>query len=110
MVVATLSLAAIDANQGHVLAEVGRALAGRVGFVAIGAAALLATASGVNATLFGDANLAFQMAKDGELPEVFSRKVWHGGRARCSSPPGSPACSSWPSRCRPSGRWRAWPS
>jgi len=79
VVIATLSLAAIDANQGHVLAEVGRALSGRVGFVAIGAAALLATASGVNATLFGDANLAFQMAKDGELPEVFSRKVWHGG-------------------------------
>lgn len=79
VVVATLSLAAIDANQGHVLAEVGRALAGRIGFVAIGAAALLATASGVNAALFGDANLAFQMAKDGELPEAFSRKVWHGG-------------------------------
>ena len=79
VVIGTLSLSAIDANQGHVLAEAGRALAGRVGFVAIGAAALLATASGVNATLFGDANLAFQMAKDGELPEVFSRKVWHGG-------------------------------
>ena len=78
VIVATLSLASIDANQGHVLAEVGRALAGRVGFVAIGAAALLATASGVNATLFGDANLAFQMARNGELPEVFARDVWHG--------------------------------
>ncbi len=79
VVIATLSLAAIDADQGHVLAEVGQALAGRVGFVAIGAAALLATASGVNATLFGDANLAFQMAEDGELPELFARDLWLGG-------------------------------
>ena len=79
VVIATLSLGVIEANQGHVLAEAGRALAGRFGFVAIGAAALLATASGVNATMFGDANLAFQMAKNGELPEFFSRGIWHGG-------------------------------
>ena len=31
----------------------------------IGVAALLATASGVNATMFGDANLAFMVAKIG---------------------------------------------
>ena len=81
IIVTTLSLSAIDAAQGHVLAEAGQAVAGRIGFVTIGAAALLATASAVNATLFGDTNLAFQMAKDGELPAGFDRGVWHGGTA-----------------------------
>ena len=42
-------------------------------------AALLATASGVNATMFGDANLAFMVAKSGELPSDFTRGVWRGG-------------------------------
>jgi amino acid transporter len=45
----------------------------------IGVAALLATASGVNATMFGDANLAFMVSKAGELPRDFARGVWRGG-------------------------------
>jgi amino acid transporter len=69
----------MDANQGHVLSEAGAAAMGHVGFVVIGVAALLATASGVNATMFGDANLAYMVAKSGELPSDFTRGVWRGG-------------------------------
>jgi amino acid transporter len=79
VIVMTLSLPAIEANAGHVLSESGKAILGQVGFVVIGVAALLATASGVNATMFGDANLAFLVAKNGEMPKVFYRNVWHGG-------------------------------
>lgn len=79
IVVMTLSLSTMDANQGHVLSEAGAAAMGHVGFVVIGVAALLATASGVNATMFGDANLAFMVAKSGELPNDFTRGVWRGG-------------------------------
>jgi amino acid transporter len=79
VVVMTMSLPAMDANQGHVLSEAGREIAGRVGFVVVGVAALLATASGVNATMFGDANLAYMVAKAGELPADFARGVWRGG-------------------------------
>ena len=75
----TLSLPAIEANQGHVLADAGRVILGRVGFVVIGLAAVLATASGVNATMFGDANLAYMVSKAGELPKDFARGVWRGG-------------------------------
>jgi amino acid transporter len=75
VVVLVLPLHVIVANQGHVLAEAGRAIAGRVGFVAIGTAALLATASAVNATLYGDANLAAKVAEDGQLPAVLARRV-----------------------------------
>jgi amino acid transporter len=74
-----MSLQSMDANQGHVLSEAGAAAMGRVGFVVIGIAALLATASGVNATMFGDANLAYIVAKSGELPSDFSHGVWRGG-------------------------------
>jgi amino acid transporter len=79
IVVMTLSLPTMDANQGHVLSEAGAAAMGHVGFVVIGVAALLATASGVNATMFGDTNLAFMVAKAGELPSDFTRGVWRGG-------------------------------
>ena len=79
VVVMTLSLPAMDANQGHVLSEAGQQILGRIGFVVIGVAALLATASGVNATMFGDANLAYMVAKSGELPKDFARGVWRGG-------------------------------
>ncbi|MDT5013635.1 MAG: hypothetical protein QOH57_5252, partial [Mycobacterium sp.] len=79
VIVMTLSLNDIEANAGHVLSESGRAILGQTGFVVICAAALLATASGVNATMFGDANLAYLVAKTGELPKNFARKVWAGG-------------------------------
>ncbi|WP_424467919.1 APC family permease [Pseudoclavibacter helvolus] len=79
LVVTILSLPEVEQHQGHVLAEAGLSIFGKVGFVVIGAAALLATASGVNATLFGDANLAYMMARTGQLPREFQKKVWLGG-------------------------------
>jgi amino acid transporter len=79
IVVMTLSLPTMDADQGHVLSTAGGAAMGHIGFVVIGIAALLATASGVNATMYGDANLAFMVAKTGELPADFTRGVWRGG-------------------------------
>ncbi len=79
MVVMVLPLAIIEANAGHVLSEAGRAAAGDAGFIIVGVAALLATASGVNATLYGNANLAYTVAKTGELPADFARGVWRSG-------------------------------
>jgi amino acid transporter len=79
VVVMTLTLPSMDANQGHVLSEAGQHILGRTGFVVIGIAALMATASGVNATMYGDANLAFMVAKSGELPKNFTRGIWGGG-------------------------------
>lgn len=79
VIVMTLTLPTMAADQGHVLSDAGEQMLGRVGFVVIGVAALLATASGVNATMFGDANLAYMVAKTGELPADFARGVWRGG-------------------------------
>jgi amino acid transporter len=49
---------------------------GQVGFRLIAIAALLSTASAVNATLFGSTNIAYQIAKNGGLPPAFDRKLW----------------------------------
>jgi len=67
-------------DQGHVLAEVARTVMGPAGFVLLSVAALLATASAANATLYGDANLSYMMARDEELPRGFARGVWRGGK------------------------------
>jgi amino acid transporter len=49
---------------------------GQAGFRLIAVAALLSTASAVNATLFGSTNVAYQIAKNGGLPPAFDRKLW----------------------------------
>lgn len=49
---------------------------GKMGFTLIAIAALLSTSSAVNATLFGSANVAYQVAKNGNLPPVFYRQLW----------------------------------
>lgn len=79
MIVMVMSLKQIDADAGHVLSDAGRVVLGEAGFVIISAAALLATASGVNATLYGNANLACTVAKSGEMPADFARGVWRSG-------------------------------
>lgn len=78
-IVVVMKLADIDANQGHVLAEAGRAVLGKPGFIIVGVAALLATSSAVNATMFGSANLAYMVARDGELPKQLDKHVWQSG-------------------------------
>jgi amino acid transporter len=49
---------------------------GQAGFRLIALAALLSTASAVNATLFGSTNIAYQIAKNGGLPPAFDRRLW----------------------------------
>jgi amino acid transporter len=49
---------------------------GQAGFRLIAIAALLSTASAVNATLFGSTNISYQIAKNGGLPSAFDRMRW----------------------------------
>jgi amino acid transporter len=44
--------------------------------VLIGIAAVISTASAINATLYGTAKFTFLMARDGELPKALARPVW----------------------------------
>ncbi len=76
VVIGNLSLPALKAAEDSALAEAARPFLGQFGFTLIAIAALLSTSSAVNATLFGAANVSYQVAKDGELPQSFTRKVW----------------------------------
>ncbi|MHB1504509.1 MAG: APC family permease [Acidimicrobiales bacterium] len=79
LVVALMPQAAIVANAGHVLANAGQAALGRIGFLAVAAAALLATSSAVNATLFAASNVAFDEARSGELSRLLTGTVGRNG-------------------------------
>jgi amino acid transporter len=76
VVIGNLSLSALKAAEDSALGEAARPFLGQFGFTLIAIAALLSTSSAVNATLFGAANVSYQVAKDGELPQSFTRKIW----------------------------------
>lgn len=67
-----LTPAQIQQDQEYVLAVAARPTLGQAGFVMIGIAALLSTASAINATLFGAARLAMVMARERALPRMFA--------------------------------------
>lgn len=49
---------------------------GNFGFFLISIGALFSISSALNASIFGGVNIAYALAKDGELPEIFERKIW----------------------------------
>ncbi len=60
----------------YALAEAAKPFLGGLGFMFISVGALFSTSSAINATLYGGANIAYALAKKGELPPVFERKTW----------------------------------
>jgi len=62
----------------YVLAKAAEPFFGQAGFIFIGIAALLSTASAINATLYGGGRTSYLIAKLGELPENFEKKIKHG--------------------------------
>jgi len=76
--VGVLTLPQIRAASDFVLAEAARPRFGQVGFTVIGVAALLSTASAINATLYGATRLTYSVAKAGELPAPFAHRLRGG--------------------------------
>ena len=75
-VTGNLSNAEIERAKDYALAEAAKPFLGELGFRLIAIAALFSTASAINATLFGSANVCYMIARDGELPAPLSRTVW----------------------------------
>jgi amino acid transporter len=75
-VTGNLSSAQIEQAKDYALAEAARPFLGEAGFRLIAIAALFSTASAINATLFGSANVCYMIARDGELPADLSRTEW----------------------------------
>jgi len=74
--VGTLPVTMIVNAKDYALAEAARPFLGRTGFLLIAIAAMLSTASAINATVYGAARLSYVIAKDGELPAALERKAW----------------------------------
>ena len=74
--VGTLPIDVIVAAKDYALAEAARPSLGQAGFTLIAIAAMLSTASAINATVYGAARLSYVIAKDGELPSTLEKKSW----------------------------------
>lgn len=74
--IGNLPLTDIIKAQENALAVASEPFLGNFGFILITIGALFSISSALNATIFGGANIAYSLAKDGELPEVFERKIW----------------------------------
>ncbi len=79
-VVGHLPIKDIVAAKDYALAKAAVPFLGKIGFVIIVITALLSTASAINATLYGGSNVSYMIARDGELPKIFNRKVFHNAR------------------------------
>jgi amino acid transporter len=78
-VIGNLHVDEIVAAKDYALAQAAKPFLGTLGFRLIALGAVFSTASAINATLFGSANVSYMLAKDGQLPAVFSRHIWQGG-------------------------------
>jgi amino acid transporter len=75
--VGTVPAARIAEVRDYALAEAARPGLGLAGFRLVALAALLATLSAINATLYGNARLAYSLATSGELPRLLRREAWN---------------------------------
>ena len=73
--VGLLPLGRIADAADFALAEAAQVVWGRIGFDAIVVAALLSTASAINATLYGNSRLTLVIALDGEAPAALEQKI-----------------------------------
>lgn len=74
--VGNLPVTQIIGAKDYALAQAAKPFLGQAGFVLIAIAAMLSTASAINATLYGTARVSYIIAKDGELPEWLEKKTW----------------------------------
>ena len=75
----TLPVDKVIAAKNTALAAAAQPILGPIGFVLVSLSAMLATASAINASLYGTTNQTYLLAKNGELPEGFSRRLWKQG-------------------------------
>jgi len=76
--VGNLSFEEAKTAQDYVLAKAAEPFFGELGFIFIGIAALLSTASAINATLYGSGRTSYLIAKHGELPHTFEKRIKNG--------------------------------
>jgi amino acid transporter len=76
-VIGNLPVPKIMKASDYAVAAAAKPFLGIIGFKLMAIAALFATSSAINATLYGGANVSYMIARDGELPRMFERKIWN---------------------------------
>lgn len=71
-----LDFARLEHVQQYALSAAAEVSMGRFGFILLGIGALLATASALNAGLFGASKIPVILAEDGEMPLRYDREIW----------------------------------
>ncbi|MGB3363734.1 MAG: amino acid permease, partial [Thermodesulfobacteriota bacterium] len=71
-----LSFEAITASRDYALSAAAQVFIGKTGFILLSVGAILATASAIHAGLFGASKLPRMLAKEGEAPERYRKKIW----------------------------------
>ncbi len=74
--VGNLTPAAIVTERDYALAVAAQPFLGAAGFKLIAVAAVVSTASAINATLYGSAKFTYLMARHGELPARLGEPIW----------------------------------
>jgi len=74
----TVSAETISVQEETVLAEIARPVLGHLGLVLVLIAAVLSTASAINATLFATGRLARRVSRDRQIPGILTRWSVHG--------------------------------
>ncbi len=72
-----LTLDQIIKSKDFALAEAAEPIFGELGFKIMAATALLATASAINATLYAVTQIGYTLAKDGDLPKIYSKNIFN---------------------------------
>jgi amino acid transporter len=76
-VLGNLPLEKVIETKDYALAEAAKPIFGEWGFKIMAATALLATASAINATLYAATEIGYTMAKEGDLPKVYTYNVYN---------------------------------
>ncbi len=76
-VLGNLSLSEVIKAKDYALALAAKPIFGEFGFKIMAIAALIATASAINATLYAVTQISYVLAKEGNLPEIYEYNVFH---------------------------------
>jgi len=80
ILIAVITVGTVEESQlmiakDYALAVAAKPALGQTGFIIVAVAALLATFSAINATIYGNSRLGFILAKEGELPAILDKEV-----------------------------------
>lgn len=83
--VGNLDVASIHAAEEYALAAVAKPILGKIGVVLVDVAAMLATSSAINATIFGASHMAYEISHDNLAPHAFSFRNRTGVPSRAAA-------------------------